>query len=1140
MATPASSGDGQSSGSSNSSDSGSTTDNDSIASQEKLVGRKVKFDWLLTDAVIDAVNKDEEIPERKPGPPVAAAKPAPPRDLGNGVFHYVVFVPSWTDPDWEDDPTFAATPLPPDATEEQRMLWAELDAREVNIRKGDSTQRMRPALLERDLHKNPTPYAVRFGIYPRAAPGRSRLSPTSSNTRRIGLRVPQQTATGFKDYITVEDARIEERNFDQIAANLGQRNMTFKEYLTRLSIEGGENMSDMHRAFIDLRHAIDEDEDFQRFMMAGMSTDELIYNKAHSVDDDFGVFTDLSGPLHDLVRRSRWESSVMKGTAEDDPRFMYNILGRSGDFAATDNSVWAAIQPALQLVTRILNANHPCWMAMLNAYCRRPGDPTREYVDSKKRNKLGSLTAIWPDPDHPRLSKEAKRLQELGIDLRKMTAEFLSDRLRLMIGSIRRNNNAEDSGYGQVTWGVTWPTHPKEANLTGINISIAGELIWPLLVPSFTNAEKANASFLLAASLLHELGLGGLNSEAIACLDLLGWKVCRTGKYEPFWMDEPKAEAGFALENQLFGGLVESALVNPVNAFARYTANPLVIVRCLWPIPIHNPHIHEYTAEELLDPHLPVDDYKTLVGVDEHKKFFTSEFWNSSYAKYSHHCFKLDPTKPTYTNRRFIRKKELMRKYGRSAGTWMYDALENLVACGESIFGKYLYEVTTEALGQVQIRKRWHHNCQSWHHRDKEFYKVNEKIAEREKILDDLISDALSPIDAKAARVTAQNAAYNALLAAGETLNVSGTIDLNIYIQQLQAKIDKHFVVIADLYREAHRIALVTVTESQHMAIEYMRLPFDDRKILYQRYGDYLHSRLYYTIEPALRMCRINVEKIAKGLLECHLNQAGADFVASVTNELVTKLGMACNLSKDAMQYFTVEYCSRAADLNGKFQGVPGGSYRPASGSLHRLFMEEFKHVTGPIRDVVLKYLELLGRQRNLQEDENMALERVATERLRTGLFALGNNHRTPREMFGGARVEPSSAEETGMDLVTNENFLQPPEPSSSSLNEYMDGVELTGAAPAAATIGFGVPGLIKPTPVPDYPGHFAIPDPKTGFAQYASANSPFSSFQGLPWLGPGEAKSFGKAEPLTGSHIANGPGMARASYGTYLAGISI
>lgn len=63
--------------------------------------------------------------------------------------------------------------------------------------------------------------------------------------------------------------------------------------------------------------------------------------------------------------------------------------------------------------------------------------------------------------------------------------------------------------------GSTNYNHPH-----GIRIYLDAELVWPLLIPEYTDSEKASHSFFLAVVMLHELVVRFV-PEQYACIDLV-------------------------------------------------------------------------------------------------------------------------------------------------------------------------------------------------------------------------------------------------------------------------------------------------------------------------------------------------------------------------------------------------------------------------------------------------------------------------------------------------------------------------------------------------------------------------------------------------------------------------------------------
>lgn len=165
-----------------------------------------------------------------------------------------------------------------------------------------------------------------------------------------------------------------------------------------------------------------------------------------------------------------------------------------------DELIWMALQPALQIVTHVLNTNHPFWITVMDMF-------QREKI-SHRRNPFGSsgpkLVSVWEYLKKPAMPAEAQALQDAGFDLSRAAAEYMMERVEITIGSAYRTTG---SGTVDQIWGATTMMNDTDAAMRTILIEICAESIWPLLVPTFTQAEKAAISFTVASTLLHELAV---------------------------------------------------------------------------------------------------------------------------------------------------------------------------------------------------------------------------------------------------------------------------------------------------------------------------------------------------------------------------------------------------------------------------------------------------------------------------------------------------------------------------------------------------------------------------------------------------------------------------------------------------------
>ena len=166
------------------------------------------------------------------------------------------------------------------------------------------------------------------------------------------------------------------------------------------------------------------------------------------------------------------------------------------------------LQPSLQLVSQVLRCNHPFWLAALDLYCRRRVKVSRVPLD--KQGKRPALVATWPDRNQEGMGQYTKELLAMGFDGIKALSSFLSERLEIRIGSADWDSqDMSKRTWGIRPWGETgYSSFALESPSSQINVLIQGEIIWPLLVPTYTAAEKASVSFAIATVLLHEFAVG--------------------------------------------------------------------------------------------------------------------------------------------------------------------------------------------------------------------------------------------------------------------------------------------------------------------------------------------------------------------------------------------------------------------------------------------------------------------------------------------------------------------------------------------------------------------------------------------------------------------------------------------------------
>ena len=170
-----------------------------------------------------------------------------------------------------------------------------------------------------------------------------------------------------------------------------------------------------------------------------------------------------------------------------------------------------ALQPALQLVTRVLNTNHPYWSPHFDVLNRKPIDKDRKSRYAK--NEL--LVSIWEHLANPHMPTHANFLRSQGFEPSTAANQYFHQRFELDIVS---RTHAKGDYSRTPVWGCTqiWdpPSHFNPST-TKIRSTISADMMWQLLVPTYTQAEKASVSLMIAATILHEMAV----STFLTCLE---------------------------------------------------------------------------------------------------------------------------------------------------------------------------------------------------------------------------------------------------------------------------------------------------------------------------------------------------------------------------------------------------------------------------------------------------------------------------------------------------------------------------------------------------------------------------------------------------------------------------------------------
>ncbi|KAI0542569.1 hypothetical protein GGR58DRAFT_497114 [Xylaria digitata] len=668
------------------------------------------------------------------------ADKVPSKDPEGGSWEHVVYIPEWMDPDYNEN--FIRT---------GGGRWRDNTVR-------DAVYNLRPALRLEDTIRKPTDYALRFGIAEGRLDGRSRMSPTWSKTRdpmddfagqvarlndaeraqAIDLSrrilaarnqlpipgqeiIPEAMETMLRDSGLLSNAQLKEEvgkaamtgvSLDQIVDDLERRNPQIKE---------------AHRVF--LQNALD-DQDYQRTLLMGISTDEAIQWNSHTMSND--SVTDLDNPIHELFDRSRWLDSRWKGYTQEIPKFAYNIGGTREEWnVVTNDALWAALQPALRLASMVLSKNPPLLEAIYNMNTRQPIPPEFDGRSSKPTPTLTKFVRV-EDIDMSKTYPEIYQLSVIhGYDWKSNVMRHLRDVLEFDIGSAYNQSyfytfppkeQLQQDPFNTFTLGCSGLI--DEGDDRKIRIKLGAEMIWPLLVPQYSASEKMTVSFTIASTLLHEFAHTVSLAQFRLCTEesaqpegqdpevtrllfnlqgsLFDWDYT----WEPYFGDNPVNELGRDMEDSLWG-------------FERFTSGQIGNRnhRGVWFV--NTIQSYPYT---LPDPRLgtvrPWAIYHRPIALESIERLFRKSFWEEDFETYGFSILKMTPDNRIRKNLRplpnTVEQDLLVANYGEQQAMFLLAVPEILSHSRHFVLSLYLRAVALETLQRQQYDMWWQREAIDW------------------------------------------------------------------------------------------------------------------------------------------------------------------------------------------------------------------------------------------------------------------------------------------------------------------------------------------------------------------------------------------------------------------------------------------
>ncbi|KAG5777483.1 hypothetical protein H9Q73_008844 [Fusarium xylarioides] len=561
-----------------------------------------------------------------------------------GSFDFVHYCPAWTDPNWQDE-------------------GPERDASVFDI-KDSVFDRLRPALLPRDHFEKPTVYAQRFGIFPGRTDGRSRTSPTRAESRQI--------------FPASSDIRNGKELFGRFEDLAKAANEHVDDYMERTRPDM-QKLDETEQRFMQQYEDLVIDENWQTILFGSLTMDELLAEGYFSMCDT--KLDSLGGQISELFERERWVDTSCNGTTAEKPRLIYNLNGRREEWnPRTNDRVWDAMQPAIQLASRFIEADDPFISSLLDITNRLWLDP-RLFQNQPGQDRDKKIRFVPDlDPDDPSRLKGAKAVIDSGINPRAATWQALLQTIKIELAS-------GFHAFARIPY--MWLVDPATVGIVG-------------------------------------------RDQVQACHDLVHSMYDHRHKDlhgEPYYDEDPHQEVGHVFEEQVLGGgywsfasdvsMLKPALLQTAAGLVAFTQNsegdrnePPVLQ---YPL-LRNVRLNHY------------------IRTEDVQKYFTQSFWDVAIQKYGTAALRESSKKPHKLN--YYPADENYNKYDfddNTLGTeedkvWVQDFMRELGGRGHLVLWSYLNNLINEAYDFDLMNEQFVTDMMTWTHRDQIWQRLSREI----------------------------------------------------------------------------------------------------------------------------------------------------------------------------------------------------------------------------------------------------------------------------------------------------------------------------------------------------------------------------------------------------------------------------
>ncbi|KAM0549025.1 hypothetical protein ACHAO7_006454 [Fusarium culmorum] len=644
------------------------------------------------------------IPPIPPTPASTSRYPPPRKEKIQGSYSYIQYRPVWTDPDWQDE-----------GTTRQKIRSGPNAGKNVFEIHDPILDRLRPALLPRDAFSNPTIYAQRFSIFPGRTDGRSRTSPTRADSRELfpattDIKTGKQLFDRFEELAKVDGQHVDDYMEDA------------RPDLKKLSETDQQYMQQYEDLIVD--------EHWQNILFGSLTMDEILAEGYLDMCDT--NLNELSGPLYELFTRDHWVDCRTLGKSERNPRFMYTLNGQREEWDPKNNDrVWNALQPALQLSSRLLLMNEN-FISGLQDITNRFWVEDKLFAGLKGQDRTRKLKFMH-EPNFRGRGKlaGAQEIKDSGLDVLALSMEVLRQLFRIKLSS---GFDMDARPTRHITLGQqNAPYFFKPGNK--IIIDIDAELVWPLLVDKYTESEKLMANVVLATTITHEMMHAFVSASfkwlddpaSFGVTDPYQLSVCNVLQQElvdynhndrwdePYFEDDIYNEVGHAFEEHVLSCGYWPFIFGTTN-----TNRPPLLQTAggLMAAIIHSEG-EVNAVPNLKEPIVQFSILSHLVRFKDVKKYFSQNFWDVSVGRFGSAALR-EPSKKPHKFNFYPADQDYdgmvidQLQISAENAEWLKKFRITLIAKKQFILKNYLHNLMTETAQYDSMTTRLNRAAMRW------------------------------------------------------------------------------------------------------------------------------------------------------------------------------------------------------------------------------------------------------------------------------------------------------------------------------------------------------------------------------------------------------------------------------------------